>query len=143
MLKTLDQTRPVTPESVVLDLGSGHGGLSHEIAKKFGCAVHSFNISPEQNEMNREEAKRLGIGELITVSAGDFNANFPPPAMVGKFTHVISCEVFCHAASKPDLLCAIETLLVPGGALVFTDIMGADGANQRPTTVAICNSVGV
>ncbi|KAJ1462916.1 S-adenosyl-L-methionine-dependent methyltransferase [Pelagophyceae sp. CCMP2097] len=132
LLQTMDRTRPLNKDSVVLDLGAGHGGLSHEIAKEFGCKVHSFNISPEQNAMNVEEAARLGIGHLITVAAGDFNkADFPPKELAGKFTHVVSCEVFCHAASKHKLLTAVHQMLVPGGALVFTDIMGADGADEK------------
>ena len=132
LMRLLDQTRPVTKDSVVLDLGSGHGGLSHEIALKFGCKVLSFNISPEQNGMNLEEAKRLGVGELITVHEGNFNdeKNFPPKALP-KVSHIVSCEVFCHAASKPKLLKDILTMLEPGGVLVFTDIMGADGANEK------------
>lgn len=132
LLKTLDQTKPVLKESVVCDLGSGHGGLSHEIALKFGCHVHAFNISPEQNEMNKSEAQRLGIGPNITVSLCDFNEeSFPKPELHGKFDHVISCEVFCHAASKPRLLAAIHKMLKPGGCLIFTDIMGADGADEK------------
>ncbi|KAJ8605805.1 hypothetical protein CTAYLR_000541 [Chrysophaeum taylorii] len=128
LMETLDRTRAITSDSVVLDLGSGHGGLSHEIALRFKCKVHSFNISSEQNEMNCEEAERLGISELIEVSAGDFNE----PWLEGKkFTHVVSCEVFCHAASKPALLKDVCEHLVPGGALVFTDIMGADGADEK------------
>jgi len=132
LLRLLDQTRPVTKDSVVLDLGSGHGGLSHEIAQTFGCKVISFNISPEQNQMNLDEAKRLGVGELISVRCGDFNdrANFPPSDL-GEVTHVISCEVFCHAASKPNLLADVRKIVQPGAALVFTDIMGADGADEK------------
>lgn len=132
LLRTMDVTRPVTASSRVLDLGSGHGGLSHEIAQKFGCSVHSFNISPEQNAMNVAEAVRLGIGDKITVQAGDFNNDsFPEADLLGKFTHVVSCEVFCHAASKPEILAKIMKMLQPGGALVFTDIMGADGADEK------------
>ena len=132
LLRLLDQTRPVTKDSVVLDLGSGHGGLSHEIATTFGCKVVSFNISPEQNNMNLEEAARLGVKELISVVEGNFNdaATFPPKELP-KITHIVSCEVFCHAASKPALLGDIFKMLEPGGALVFTDIMGADGANEK------------
>jgi len=127
----MDRTKALTPESVVLDLGSGHGGLSHEIAQKFSCKVVSFNISEEQNNMNKAEAERLGIGHLISVELGNFNVNFPPANMTNTFTHVVSCEVFCHAASKPDLLNGITNILKPGGVLVFTDIMGADGADEK------------
>mmetsp|Transcript_24125 Transcript_24125/g.77819 ORF Transcript_24125/g.77819 Transcript_24125/m.77819 type:complete len:310 (-) Transcript_24125:484-1413(-) len=133
VMETMDRTKALTPESKVLDLGSGHGGLSHELAKTYGCQVVSFNISPEQNRMNEEEAQKLGVGDLIRVVEGNFNVAFPPKEQlgVGEFTHVVSCEVFCHAASKPDLLQGISDLLAPGGALVFTDIMGADGADEK------------
>ena len=130
LLRLLDQTRPVTKESVVLDLGSATVDYPRD-RQTFGCKV-IFNISPEQNQMNLDEAKRLGVGELISVRCGDFNdrANFPPSDL-GEVTHVISCEVFCHAASKPNLLADVRKIVQPGAALVFTDIMGADGADEK------------
>jgi sarcosine/dimethylglycine N-methyltransferase len=130
LLETLDWTLPVTKDSLILDLGSGHGGLSHDIALKFGCQVLSFNLSPEQNNMNVQEATRLGVADNISVQAGNFNQGLPDD-WTHKFTHVVSCEVFCHAASKPALLTEIHRCLQPGGALVFTDIMGADGADEK------------
>jgi cyclopropane fatty-acyl-phospholipid synthase-like methyltransferase len=130
LLQQLDWANPVLPSSVVLDLGSGHGGLSHELVQTFGCQVLSFNISPEQNQMNLEEAVRLGIADKITIEQGDFN-NGLPAEWSSKFTHVLSCEVFCHAASKPKLLAEIFRVLKPGGAITFTDIMGADGADEK------------
>lgn len=130
LLTSLDWTRAVTPDSVILDLGSGHGGLSHEIASKFGCKVIGANISPEQNKMNLDEAKKLGIDQLIEVDLCDFNDGLPSE-WAGKFTHIVSCEVLCHAASKSTLFNDLKKCLVPGGAFVFTDIMGADGADEK------------
>jgi len=130
LLAALDWARPVTPESVVLDLGSGHGGLSHEVALKFGCQVVGVNIAPEQNRMNEEEAARLGVGDKITVVLHNFNDGLPAE-WEGRFTHVLSCEVLCHAASKPSLFEDLKRCLQPGGAFVFTDIMGADGADEK------------
>lgn len=130
LMTCLDWTRPVTPDSVVLDLGSGHGGLSHEIAARFGCKVVGANISPEQNRMNAEEAEKLGLGDLVTVELLNFNDGLPED-WADKFTHVVSCEVFCHAAHKPTLLKDLKRCMKPGGALVFTDIMGADGADEK------------
>ena len=132
LLRLLDQTRPVTKDSVVLDLGSGHGGLSHEIATTFGCKVVSFNISPEQNNMNLEAAARLGVKELISVVEGNFNdaATFPPKKLP-KITHIVSCEVFCHAASKPALLGDIFKMLEPGGLLRAGSPAGGGGADTE------------
>jgi len=130
LLAALDWTRPVTSASVVLDLGSGHGGLSHDVAQKFGCQVVGVNIAPEQNRMNEEEAERLGIADKISVVLHNFNDGLPAE-WEGRFTHVLSCEVLCHAASKPRLFEDLQRCLAPGGAFVFTDIMGADGADEN------------
>lgn len=130
LLTALDWTFPVTEDSYILDLGSGHGGISHEIAKRFGCKVMGANIAPAQNTMNLEEAAKLGVGELVDVTLCNFNDGLPAE-WTDTFTHVISCEVLCHAASKPDLFLEIKRVLKPGGAFVFTDIMGADGANEK------------
>lgn len=130
LLTCLDWTLPVTKESYVLDLGSGHGGISHEIAQRFGCKVMGINISPEQNKMNLEEAARLGVGGLVDVVLANFNEGLPTE-FTGMFTHVISCEVLCHAARKDDLFKELIRVLKPGGAFVFTDIMGAEGADEK------------
>lgn len=130
LLTCLDWSLPVTKDSCVLDLGSGHGGISHEIAQRFGCKVVGVNISPEQNRMNKEEATKLGVGDLVEVYLNNFNDGLPAE-FTGKFTHVISCEVLCHAASKPALFQELKRVLKPGGAFVFTDIMGADGADEK------------
>eukprot|EP00536_Pseudo-nitzschia_multiseries_P016107 jgi/Psemu1/312797/fgenesh1_kg.1019_\ len=129
LLTCLDWTRPVTEDSVVLDLGSGHGGISHEIAAKFGCKVMGSNISPEQNKMNMAEAENVGVGELVDVTLCNFNEGLPFDD--NSFSHIVSCEVLCHAASKPDLFLELKRVLKPGGAFVFTDIMGADGADEK------------
>jgi sarcosine/dimethylglycine N-methyltransferase len=130
LLTSLDWTFPVTKDSYVLDLGSGHGGISHAMAQRFGCKVMGANISPEQNKMNKEEAEKCGVGDLIDVTLCNFNEGLPAE-WTDTFTHVISCEVLCHAASKPDLFKDLKRCLKPGGAFVFTDIMGADGADEK------------
>ena len=88
------------------------------------------NISPEQNKMNLEEAKALGVGDLVDVTLNNFNEGLPAD-WTDTFTHVISCEVLCHAASKPELFKDLKRVLKPGGAFIFTDIMGADGADEK------------
>lgn len=130
LLTSLDWTFPVTKDSKVLDLGSGHGGISHELALRFGCKVVGVNISPEQNKMNLEEAEKLGVKDLVEVKLSNFNEGLPED-WTDSFTHVISCEVLCHAACKKSLFAELKRVLKPGGAFVFTDIMGADGADEK------------
>jgi hypothetical protein len=70
LLTLLDWTLLVTKDAFVLDLGSGHDGISHEVVQRFGCKVIGANISPEQNSMNLKEAEKLGAGELVNVTQG-------------------------------------------------------------------------
>lgn len=127
---TLSWFYPTTPESRILDLGSGHGGLSHEMAQTFGCQVLGVNISPEQNKMNLERAAELGVGDLVNVELRNFNMGLPEE-WTNSFTHILSCEVLCHAGDKQGLMRDLHRILKPGGALVFTDIMGSDGADEK------------
>jgi len=129
LLTCLDWTYPVSKDSYVLDLGSGHGGISHEIASRFGCKVMGCNISPEQNKMNMEEAKKLGVEDLVDVTLCNFNEGLCFDQ--NTFTHVVSCEVLCHASNKSSLFQEIKRVLKPGGAFVFTDIMGADEVDEK------------
>lgn len=87
------------------------------------------NISPEQNKMNLEEAEKVGVGDLVDVTLCNFNEGLPFDD--NSFSHIISCEVLCHAANKPSLFLELKRILKPGGAFVFTDIMGADGADEK------------
>lgn len=130
LLTSMDWQLPVTKDSYVLDLGSGHGGISHEIAQRFGCKVMGVNIAEEQNRMNLEQAAALGVGELVDVTLCNFNDGLPAE-WSNTFTHVISCEVLCHAANKAELFQEVKRILKPGGAFLFTDIMGADGADEK------------
>ena len=130
MLQSLDWARPLGEDSHVLDAGSGHGGAAHTMAMKYGCKVTCFNLGPNQNELNRARAETLGIGSKLTIKQGDLNAPLPKE-WENSFDAVHSCEVFCHAANKEKLLKELYRVLKPGGAIVFSDIMGADEANEE------------
>ena len=62
--------------------------------------------------------------------AGNFNEPLPSE-WAGAFDFVWSAEVLCHAGDKRELLAALSRCLKPGGVLVFSDIMGADDADER------------
>jgi len=130
MMTQMDWASPIKPGHHVLDLGSGHGGGSHAMATKFGCKVTGYNIGPGQNEHNMEHCKAVGIDHLVDAQVG--NINDPLPAeWTGKFDAVWSCEVLCHAGDKVALFKELTRVLKPGGVFVFSDIMGADGADEK------------
>ena len=129
MLSSLDWIQPLSSSSLVLDAGSGHGGAAHALVQKYGCKVQCFNLGPNQNKLNRDKAVELGISDNIEIMQGDLNQPLPAD-WTNKFDAIHSCEVFCHAANKETLLKELFRVLKPGGALVFSDIMGADEAKE-------------
>src|SRR5690606_35134166 len=44
----------ITPETKVLDIGSGYGGAARYLAKTYGCQVTCLNLSEVENKRNRE-----------------------------------------------------------------------------------------
>lgn len=130
MMTLMDWAKPCTKDSYVLDLGSGHGGGTHAMVQKFGCKAMDFNLGPEQNAFNMEQCKTLGIADSVETRVGDLNDPFPED-FTGKFDFCWSCEVFCHAADKVAVLKEIKRCLKPGGIFVMSDIMGADGADEK------------
>ena len=77
MMTQMDWAKTIKPDMHVLDLGSGHGGGSHAMAKRFGCKVTGYNLGPGQNALNMERCVELGIDHLVDAQVG--NINEPPP----------------------------------------------------------------
>lgn len=130
MMTQLDMARPLARGDRLLDIGSGHGGGSHALAKTYGCKVMGYNIGPGQNAQNLAKAKELGLGDLVDAVVGDINQPFPAE-WTNAFDGAWSCEVLCHAGDKAALFKEVHRVLKPGAAFVFSDIMGADGADEK------------
>ncbi|MFI9048402.1 SAM-dependent methyltransferase [Streptomyces sp. NPDC053427] len=121
-------------DSTVLDMGSGYGGAARWLAGQFGCHVVALNISEVQNRRHRELNSERGLDGLIEVVTGSFH---DIPAPDARFDVVWSQEALCHSGDRPSALREAVRVLKPGGHLVFTDIMAAEGAPEeelRPLT---------
>ncbi|MFD9903406.1 SAM-dependent methyltransferase [Streptomyces sp. NPDC059063] len=115
----------LTPESTVLDLGSGYGGPTRYLAERFGCHVTALNLSEAQNRRHRATNSERGLDGLIEVVTGSFH-DIPCPDR--RFDVVWSQEAFCHSGDRTRLLGEAVRVLKPHGALVFTDLMAAEDA---------------
>ena len=80
--------------------------------------------------MNLARCKELGIDDKVDCIVGNLNEPLPED-WTGKFDFVWSCEVFCHAGDKVQVLSEIKRILKPGGIFVMSDIMGSDGASEK------------
>lgn len=80
--------------------------------------------------MNLARCKELGIADKVDCVVGNLN-NPLPEEWTGKFDFVWSCEVFCHAGDKVEVMQEIKRILKPGGIFVMSDIMGSDHAEEK------------
>jgi sarcosine/dimethylglycine N-methyltransferase len=113
----------------VLDLGAGYGGSMRFLADRFGCRCVALNLSEVENERNRQFNRERGLADRIEVVDGDFAAlDFAD----GSFDVVWSQDAILHSGERERVCAEAARVLRPGGRLIFTDPMQADGvATER------------
>ncbi|MFE6024005.1 glycine/sarcosine N-methyltransferase [Streptomyces niveus] len=114
----------LTPESVVLDLGSGYGGSARYLAETYGCRVLALNLSEVENRRHKELNSARALTGRIEVVDGSFEDIPYPDSSVDV---VWSQDAFLHSGNRVQVLAEIARVLRPGGRLIFTDPMAADG----------------
>ncbi|MGW5733296.1 MULTISPECIES: glycine/sarcosine N-methyltransferase [Streptomyces] len=114
---------PLTPESVVLDLGSGYGGSARQLAGGHGCRVIALNLSEVENRRHKELNSGRGLTDRIDVVDGSFE---DIPYGDGEVDVVWSQDAFLHSGNRVKVLEEIARVLRPGGHLIFTDPMATD-----------------
>jgi glycine/sarcosine/dimethylglycine N-methyltransferase len=117
----------ITPETRVLDVGAGFGGAARYLARAFGCRVTCLNLSEVENGRNRELNREQGLDDLIDVVDGSFE---DLPFEDNSFDLVWSQDAFLHSGDRARVLEEVVRVLRPGGDLIFTDPMAADGVPQ-------------
>ncbi|WP_345748434.1 methyltransferase domain-containing protein [Streptomyces sp. ODS28] len=113
-------------DDVVLDLGAGYGGSARYLAETHGCTVRCLNLSEVENQRNREMNSIRGLTDKIEVVDGSFEEI---PYEDDSVDVVWSQDAFLHSGNRLRVLEEIARVLKPGGQLVFTDPMAADGAD--------------
>ncbi|MEQ1695642.1 MAG: methyltransferase domain-containing protein [Hyphomicrobiaceae bacterium] len=111
-------TLPTTAR--ILDIGSGYGGSTRALAKRFGCSVTALNLSERENARNRAATAQAGLAHLIDVVDGSFEAMPFEPA---SFDAVWSIDALLHSDKRNAVLAEAYRVLKPGGQLIFTDPM--------------------
>lgn len=114
----------LTPQSVVLDLGSGFGGSARHLARTYDCRVLALNLSEVENRRHRELNEDRGLTDRIEVVDGSFESIPYPDSQVDV---IWSQDAFLHSGDRVRVLEEIARVLRPGGHLIFTDPMSVDG----------------
>ncbi len=118
--KLADLLPAMGPEARILDIGSGYGGASRYLAKRFGCKVTALNLSEKENARNREMSAEAGVGELVDVVDGSFEAI---PLEDASCDAVWSQDAILHSGKREQVIAEVARVLKPGGHFVFTDPM--------------------
>ena len=113
----------LTPETKLLDLGSGYGGAARYLVKKYGCQITCLNLSETQNRRNRLMNDDQGLADRIEVVEGNFEEI---PADDQQFDLAWSQDAILHSGRREKVLDEVNRVLKPGGEFIFTDPMQAD-----------------
>jgi sarcosine/dimethylglycine N-methyltransferase len=119
-VETIASRLNLSPQSKVLDLGSGYGGAARYLTKTYGCAVTCVNLSEIQNERNRLLTKEQGLSHLIKVYDGNFET---VPITNQTFDVVWSQDAILHSSDRAQVFKEAARLLAPNGHFIFTDPM--------------------
>lgn len=67
----------VTPQDVVVDLGSGDGRITIAAAKDFGAKAFGYEYNPDMVELSKREAEKAGVGGKVEFRQADiFDTDF-------------------------------------------------------------------
>ncbi len=81
------ETLQVGPDTRLLEIGTGWGGLAVRAAEKFGCQVTTTTISEQQYRWTQSLIDHRGLGEQITLLKQDYRD------LQGTFDRIVSIEM--------------------------------------------------
>jgi cyclopropane-fatty-acyl-phospholipid synthase len=99
------------PGEAFLDIGSGWGALLCHAARHYGVRAHGVTLSEAQHDHTKQKIERLGLGQQVTVSLGDYmslEGSYDKIASIGMYEHV-------GIANYPTYFRRIRQLLKDGG----------------------------
>ena len=114
----------VEPDSRVLDIGSGWGGLALYL-KQMGRAgqVHGITLSSEQLHVARERAGKAGVADSVSFELKDYRE------VEGSFDRIVSVGMFEHVGPRfyEAYFEKCRQLLKPDGVMLLHTIGLMDG----------------
>lgn len=112
------ETLGLSPESRVLDAGSGLGGPARWLAHRHGCRVTALELQADLHECAQRLTARCGLESGLTHVQGDL---LDPAAVEGRFDALVSWLVFLHIPQRRQLFERCRGWLKTGGRLYAED----------------------
>jgi cyclopropane-fatty-acyl-phospholipid synthase len=114
----------LTPESHLLEIGTGWGGLSIHLAGRTGCRITTTTISKEQAGLARERIAEAGLSDQIEVIESDYRD------LTGSYDRLVSIEMIEAVGWRdfPTYFAKCSSLLKADGSMLLQAITIDDGA---------------
>ena len=106
------------PDTRVLDIGCGWGGLAIHLHKLTGARIHGISLSTEQIGYARAWAAREGVADKVTFDLTDYRDVNEP------FDRIVSVGMFEHVGTPnfPTFFRKCHNLLHPQGVMLLHTI---------------------
>lgn len=116
----------LTPDSRVLEIGSGWGGPARYLAHTTGCHVTGLDVQEEMHTVASELTARAGLSSRVTHVLGDA-LEHPLPSVSGfdlsaGFDAIVSWLAIHHIPERPRLFKRLAGALKPGGQIYIEDL---------------------
>jgi ubiquinone/menaquinone biosynthesis C-methylase UbiE len=108
----------------IIDMGTGPGYLTAELAQRTGARVHAVDINPAMHELARAHVEERGVAAAVSFDLVDVHRQ---PYADGYADLVVSYSCFHHWAEPARALRECARVLAPGGKLLLVDTQPVHG----------------
>jgi SAM-dependent methyltransferase len=123
----MDAFRHGAPSNV-LDCGAGHGGTSIRIAERHQVGVDALTISPQQARLIEDQARVLGVRNLVRPVVADIFGDRLPSET---YDLVMGVDAFCQMGKPAVLFRTLRARQRRGGVLAVSDTFLERDDNMR------------